>query len=405
MTAYFDCFSGIAGDMTVAALLDAGAPFDELERRLATLNLPGYELRVERVTRAAIGGLHFRVITDDPPAHPHGHHHGHHHHGRHLSDVAAIITASDLPSAVKENATAVFRRLAEAEARVHDMPVEDVHFHEVGAVDSIVDIVGACAALDLLGVTRVTASPLPTGRGMLRMAHGLMPLPAPATAELCKGIPTYPVDVEGELVTPTGAALLAELADGFGPPPAMTAEATGYGAGTKDMGDRPNLLRVTLGREDSGAGWISEDLFLLESNIDDMEPQLLGHFMDRCFEAGALDVTFTPAQMKKGRPAVIVSVLCDAARRDTLLDLYARETSTLGIRVLPVRRVRLDRAFRTVETPYGPVSVKTAALPGGGAKARPEYESARAAAEKAGVPVADVMCAALAAWEAFGAKR
>lgn len=398
MTAHFDCFSGIAGDMTVAALLDAGAPLDELKRRLSTLNLSGYEIRVERVTRAAISGLHFRVLTDDPPAHPHGDHHHHHHHGRHLSEIEAMIAAADLPAPVEENATAVFRRLGEAEAKVHNMPVEEVHFHEVGAVDSIVDIVGACVALDLLGITRITASALPVGHGTVRMAHGLMPLPAPATAELCRGIPTYPVDVEGELVTPTGAALLAVLCDSFGPPPAMTAEATGYGAGTKDFGERPNLLRVTLGRETGAAtGWLSEPLLLLESNIDDMPPQMLGHFMDRCFALGALDVTFTPAQMKKNRPGVTVSVLCDAGHRATLLDLFAAETTTLGVRVLPVERVSLPREICSVETPYGPVDVKVATLPNGKTRSHPEYESARRAAESAGVPLAEVMRAATGA--------
>jgi uncharacterized protein (TIGR00299 family) protein len=402
MTAYFDCFSGIAGDMTVAALLDAGAPFEELERRLLSLGLPGYTLRVDAVTRSAIRGLHFLVVTDDPPAHSHGDDDSHgHHHGRHLSDIEAMIAGSDLSAPVKDNARAIFRRLGEAEAKVHGVPVESVHFHEVGAVDSIVDIVGACIALDLLGVTRIVASPLPVGHGMVRTAHGLMPIPAPATAALCAGIPTVPVDIEGELVTPTGAAILATLADAFGPPPPMTTTSVGYGAGTKDFPERPNLLRVVLGEERAAAtGWRSEELLLLESNIDDMTPQLLGHFMELCLEHGALDATLAPVQMKKNRPGVTVSVLCDAAHREGLLRLFARETSTLGVRVLPAHRLSLPRAIEIVETPYGPVEVKVAALPDGGRKAHPEYDSARAAATRAGVPLAEVMRVASAAWHA-----
>jgi uncharacterized protein (TIGR00299 family) protein len=386
VTVYFDCFSGIAGDMTVGALLDAGAPFDELQRRLATLNLPGYDLRTERVTRSGISGTHFRVLTEPAPERGHG---------RHLSDIEAMIGGGGLSSVVKENARAIFQRLGDAEAKVHGVPVERIHFHEVGAVDSIVDIVGACIALELLGVTRVTASALPVGRGMVRTEHGLMPIPAPATAALCVGIPTFPADVEGELVTPTGAAILATLAQSFGAPPAMTTAAIGYGAGSKDFPERPNLLRAVLGDDSSGApGWISEDIFLLESNLDDMTPQLMGDFMSRCFTEGALDVTLCPVQMKKNRPGVTVSVLCDQGRRAALLDLFATHTTTLGVRVLPVRRVSLPRTMEGVETPYGTVKVKIATLPNGGRKIHPEYESARAVAETAQAPVAEVMRAA-----------
>lgn len=399
MIAYFDCFSGIAGDMTVAALLDAGADWDEFQRRLALLGLPGFSLRRSRVTRTAISGVLFEVLADDPPS-AHDHHHVHHHHGRHLADIEALIGNSSLPARVVEDALAVFRALGEAEAAVHDVPVERIHFHEVGAVDSIVDIVGACICLDMLNVTRIEASALPVGRGLVRTAHGLMPIPAPATAHLCRDIPTYPVDVEGELVTPTGAALLATLASGFGPPPPMTARAVGYGAGSKDFGDRPNLLRVSLGDAGEGrGGWREETLLLLETDVDDTNPQVLPYVMDLCFEAGARDVTLAPVQMKKGRTGARVSVLCGRDARDAVLAVLARETTTLGVRVQEVQRHSLSRRFQTVETEYGAVTVKIAAIPGAGEKAHPEYESAREAARRANAPLRDVMAAALRAWE------
>jgi uncharacterized protein (TIGR00299 family) protein len=387
MTAYFDCFSGIAGDMTVAAMLDAGLDFERLRSELAKMHLHGYRLERSTVQRSAISGTHFKVITEDEPSD----HDGHHHHGRHLSDIEALINDSGLADEVKRNAVAVFRRLGEAEAKVHDVPVERIHFHEVGAVDSIVDIVGACIGLHALGVTRFTASPLPVGHGFVRTAHGLMPVPAPATAELCRDIPTYPVDVDGELVTPTGAALLATLADGFGPPPPMTGARIGYGAGARDLGERPNLLRLYLFDEAAASGWETRDLTVLETNIDDLNPQVYDWALERLFAAGALDVWLTPIQMKKNRPAVTLSVLCEPGDREAMLGILARETTTLGVRVSTVQRYALPREMRNVATPYGDIRVKVARLPGGGKKAHPEYEDVRRAAETHGVPLSEVL--------------
>lgn len=395
MIAYFDCFSGIAGDMTVAALLDAGLDWETLRSELHKLPLDGYEIQRSTVTRIAISATHFRVVTPDPPS-SHG---GHSHHGRHLSDIEAMISGSELAQAVKDNALAIFRKLGAAESHVHGVPVESIHFHEVGAVDSIVDIVGACIGFHTLGIDEIHASALPVGRGMVKTAHGLMPIPAPATAELCKGIPTYPVDVEGEFVTPTGAAILATLAKSFGAPPAISASRIGYGAGTKNFGERPNLLRVTLADEAKRPYWASERLCMLETNIDDMNPQIYEDVMERCFELGAMDVTFTPIQMKKNRPAVTVSVLCDESKRDDLLNALFVHTSSLGVRVGIVERVSLPREIVDGQTPFGVVKVKVARLPGGGKKVHAEYESAKAVASESGASLLEVMRAAEEAWK------
>jgi uncharacterized protein (TIGR00299 family) protein len=389
MIAYFDCFSGIAGDMTVAALLDAGLNWDALRAELGKLPLDGYEIERTTVTRSAISATYFRVVTTDKPSS-----HSAHHHGRHLSDIETMIAGGALPQTVRDNAIAIFRKLGEAEAHVHGVPIESIHFHEVGAVDSIVDIVGACIGFHEMGISQVYASPLPVGRGMVKTAHGLMPVPAPATAALCAGIPTYPVDVAGELVTPTGAAILATLAKSFGPPPPMSSTRIGYGAGTKDFGERPNLLRITLAAEESQTGSVTEQLLLLETNIDDMNPQVYDDVMRKCFDAGALDVTFTPVQMKKNRPAVTLSVLCDASRREEVLQTLFRHTTTLGIRVSAVERVSLAREIVQVETEFGTVTVKAGIVDADYTKVHAEYESARNAAEKSGAPVMEVMRAA-----------
>jgi len=370
VTAYFDCFSGIAGDMTVAALLDAGVNWDSFFAELGRMRLPGHEMSVRQTRRCGITASKFMVFA------PEEHHH------RHLKDIEEIIREAGYPNTVTDNALKVFRTLAEAEANVHGSTIEEVHFHEVGAVDSIVDIVGACIALEMLGITEIHASPLPTGRGFVKTQHGLMPVPAPATAELLKGIPIVPCDVEGELVTPTGAAILKALAAGFGSQPAMTVERIGYGAGTKDLGERPNLLRVLVGRSDTGKGWISERLLVVETNIDDMNPQVYDYVMDRLFRAGALDVWMTPAQMKKNRPGTTLGVLCRIPDRSAMLEILALETTTLGVRVSEVERVSLQREETTVDTPYGSLSAKRAILPDGTAKVRPEYDSMKRMAEE-----------------------
>lgn len=380
-TAYFDCFSGISGDMTVGALIDAGANFAEIRAQLARLNVPGYELTIEKVIKQGIGGTKFHVHVQDP---------GTRH--RRLSDIAALLQASGLEPSIQERTLAVFTRLAEAEATIHQTTVEEVHFHEVGAIDSIVDITGAVIGLRLLGVQRVLASAVNVGSGFIRAAHGVLPVPGPATAELLKGIPTYARGPDGELTTPTGAALLATLAEGFGPLPYLQVERIGYGAGTKDLPQAPNLLRVFVG-EDSTRG-DGDMITVLEANLDDMNPEWFAYAQEQLFAQGALDVFYTPIFMKKNRPATKLTVLCDSGQVDRLVDTLFRDTSTFGVRTYEVRRQKLYRNSQTVETPYGPVSVKIGRWRGQVVQVSPEYESCRQAAQRCRVPLKDVYQAA-----------
>ena len=390
--AYFDCFAGISGDMTLGALLDVGLPLADLQRALAGLNVPGWRLDATRVTRRGIAGAQVKVLVDEAADLPH----------RHLNDILSLLAASSLEEQVRRAAAAVFTRLAAAEAAVHGSDIAHVHFHEVGALDSIVDIVGAVAGLHLLGVERIVASPLPLGHGFVTAAHGLLPVPAPAVVQLLagRGIPVADRDVAGEMVTPTGAALLAELADEFGPYPAMTVRAAGFGAGQRDM-PFPNLLRLVLGDAAATPGQPPacdqiERLLLLETNIDDMNPELFGYISQRLFDAGALDVWLTPIYMKKGRPATLLSVLCALAQADWLTELVLTETTSLGLRRQEVERCCLPRTIERVDTPWGPVRVKVALLPNGQRKAAPEYEDCRALAEAHGVPLRTIYQAAVA---------
>lgn len=396
--AYFDCFAGISGDMTLGALLDAGLLVADLQRALNGLKVPGWRLDVARVTKQGIAGTQVKVLVDETADLPH----------RHLDDILALLAASDLDEVVRERATAVFRRLAAAEAAVHGSDIAHVHFHEVGALDSIVDIVGAVAGLHLLGVERIVASPLPLGHGFVRAAHGLLPVPAPAVVQLLagRGIPVRDRGDEmqtGELVTPTGAALLAELADEFGPYPPMTVHATGFGAGQRDM-PYPNLLRLVLGETDEApaaavsteAAYQADRLLLLETNIDDMNPEIFGYVSQRLFAAGALDVWLTPIYMKKGRPATLLTALCAAGQADRITELILQETTSLGLRRQEIERLCLPRTIEQVETPWGPVRVKIAYLPNGQRKAAPEYEDCQALAAQHGVPLRTVYQAASA---------
>jgi uncharacterized protein (TIGR00299 family) protein len=379
--AYFDCFSGISGDMTVGALIDAGLSFDELRGWLATLNLPGYELSIERVSKHGISGTKFHVQVHDP---------GPHH--RRLRDIEALIRASALERPVQERALAIFTQLAQAEATVHRIPVDQVHFHEVGAIDSIVDIVGAAIGLHLLGVQRVLASAVNVGAGFVRASHGVLPVPAPATAELLKGAPTYARGQDGELTTPTGAALLATLAESFGPIPQLRVDRIGYGAGTKDLPQAPNLLRVFLG-EDAERG-DADVIAVMEANLDDMNPEWFGYAQEKLFALGALDVFYTPIFMKKNRPATKLTVLCDPGRVEALASSFFRETSTFGVRTYEVRRQKLHRFSQSVETPYGPVSVKIGRWRGQIVQISPEYESCSEAARRTGAPLKAIYQAA-----------
>lgn len=387
-TLYFDCFAGISGDMTLGALVAAGADERELTERLRLLNLEGYELSFERVDRSGINAVRARVsATREEKKH------------RHLSHILRILEGSGLSDAVKERAGAIFRRLGEAEARVHGVAVERVHFHEVGAVDSIVDVVGACVGFELLGVERFLSSALHVGSGTVEMEHGRFPVPPPAVAELLRGAPVYATEIRGELVTPTGAAIVSALCESFGPLPAMRVEATGYGAGTRQYEKFPNVLRVLVGEtEDASMAACDERLLMVETNLDDASPQLLGHLMERAFACGALDCYFTPAQMKKGRPGVLVSILCRPEERERVFELLFAETPTLGARAYEVERRALERAAVTVETEYGAVEMKVRRMGERVLGATPEYEQCRAAAERAGVALREVQEAAAAAF-------
>ena len=376
-TLYFDCFSGISGDMSIGALIDAGASFEVLRTQLATLPLRGYELAIEKVTKQGIAGTKFHVHVHDP---------GTQH--RRLRDIEAILRASGLTPPLQARALEVFTRLAEAEATIHHTTIDQVHFHEVGAIDSIVDITGAVIGLDLLGVQRVLSSAVNVGAGFVRAAHGVLPVPGPATAELLKGAPTYARGQDGELTTPTGAALLASLAENFGPLPYLCVERIGYGAGTKDLPQAPNLLRVFIG-EDSMRG-DADMITVLEANIDDMNPEWFEFAQEQLFAKGALDVFYTPIFMKKNRPATKLTVLGESNKLDLIVATLFRETSTFGVRTYEVRRQKLRRCLQMVETPYGSIAVKIGEWQGQVVQISPEYESCCQAARRCAVPLKEV---------------
>ena len=388
--AYFDCFSGVSGDMTLGALLACGADETELRERLGALNVPGYELHIRRVTRQGITATDVDVHLIEAEQG----------HGRHLSDIAAILDSSALPPGVRQKALAIFTRLADAEAKIHGTTREQIHFHEVGAVDAIVDIVGSCLLLDMLGVERVVTSSIPCGHGTIKCQHGIMPVPAPATMELLQGFPVHSVDIKGELVTPTGAALLTTLSDPTtaGKMPAMRVLTSGFGAGKKQFKpDMPNLLRVILGETEEAA--IGEDktpqtVAVLETNLDDQNPEGFDLLMERAFAAGALDVFFTPIQMKKNRPATLLTVLCPPDKADALAALLFRETGTFGIRAREQRRYTLDRSWRTVTTEFGDIRLKAGTWLGEEVTVAPEYEDCKRAALAHDVPLRRVYEAA-----------
>lgn len=373
--------------MILGAMVAAGVDPNALRQELSRLNVDGFNINFETVDRSGLSATYARVET----AHEHKH--------RHLSDIKQIIESSAVSEAAKKLAIQIFTRLAEAEARVHNEPIDHVHFHEVGALDAIVDIVGAAICVDLLKIDRFVSSPLHVGSGTIQMAHGRFPVPPPAVAELLKGVPFYSTDIQGELLTPTGAAIITTVCHEFGPIPQMKTETTGYGAGTRQYKDFPNVLRVMLG-ETEADGATDENLWMLETNIDDMSPQLLGHVMDRAFELGALDCYFTSVQMKKNRPGVLLSLLCGKEEKATLMNLLFTETTTLGVRSYEVARRALRRSMERVETQYGPIDVKVAHLNGRIVNEMPEFEQVRAAANKAGVPVKVVEEAARAAKKA-----
>ena len=386
MLAYWDVFVGISGDMMLGALVDAGLPLEALQETITALGLnDAVQVQVRQVRKGALTGTKVDVIVQAPHDERH----------RRLRDVLALIENASLPPEVRERSARVFQRLAEAEARVHGVTAEEVRFHEVGALDAIVDVVGTVAGLVALGVTRVTASPIPLSRGFADTAHGPVPVPAPATVALLTGVPVRGLDLEGETVTPTGAALITTLAEAFGPPPPMIFQQVGYGAGTWDL-PLPNMVRLLLGDPlATAAGLEAQTLSLLSTNVDDMPGEWFGPLFDQLLAAGALDVWFTPIQMKKNRPGVTINVLADPARIPALRLILLRETTTLGIREEAVTRWHLFREIRTVQTPWGEVRVKVARLPDGTEKASPEFDDCLRLAQAHQVPLRQVYLAAL----------
>ncbi len=381
---YFDCFSGISGDMTVGALIDAGADFNVIQEMLQSLDVPGFSVSIEKVVKAGITATQFQVHVDDHHPHPH----------RHLRHVVEIIQRGNLPDTVRADAIATFEILAEAEATVHGTTIEKVHFHEVGAIDSIVDIVAAHFALHLLGVDKVYASALHVGYGTVKCAHGVMPVPAPATALLLKGVPAYGGDVEGELVTPTGAALIKQRAAAFGSAPQMTVESIGYGSGTKDIPGRANVLRVMIGTEAADMPGY-EPITVLEAHVDDMNPELLPPLMESLLAAHARDVFLTPIIGKKGRPAHLITVLCDSLYIADLTAVMFHSSTTLGMRIREEKRLVLARDWASVKTAWGSIRIKRGMFQDTCNSVAPEFEDCKALAEAAGIPVRKVYEAAL----------
>lgn len=375
-TLYFDCFAGASGDMILGALISAGVDPEALREQLALLDVEGFAIEFEQVDRSGLSCTYARVAIK--PEHVH----------RHLDDVLKIIYDSRLNQLVKARAAKIFSRLAEAEAKIHKQPLEKIHFHEVGALDAIVDVVGAAICFDLLAIDRFVCSPLHVGSGMVEMAHGRFPVPPPAVTELLKAAPVYATEIKGELVTPTGAAIIASVCEEYGAIPMMKLERTGYGAGSRTYENFPNALRVLIGEEHSLETRNSklETLWMLETNIDDLSPQVFGHVMERALQLGALDCYFTPIQMKKNRPGVLLSVLCRGSEREAVTQMLFAETTTIGIRSYQVERQALERHVVQVETQYGPIDVKVARMNGHVVNEMPEFDQVQAAALRAQVP-------------------
>jgi uncharacterized protein (TIGR00299 family) protein len=397
-TLYFDCFSGVAGDMVLGALLDAGLPLDDLRRALGSLAVDREAVWTERVTRAGVTATKFHVRGEDRPAdQPHGHHDHHHdHQHRTVEEIHCLIAGSALSAGAKARAKDLFTRLGEVEAAIHGTTLDTVHLHEVGALDSIIDIAGTVFALEEMGIDRVVSSPLNVGSGTVTSAHGVFPVPVPAAARLLEGRPVYAGTQTGELVTPTGALIITSYADSFGPVPPMTLKKVGYGAGTRDIKETPNVLRVLIG--EAAAAAQSHSVVVIEAEIDDMNPQIFGLLMDRLLAEGALDVFYTPIQMKKNRPGTLMTIVAPPDARDRLTSTVFRETTTIGVRYREMVRECLDRETVSVTTPYGPVAMKVARQRGEVLNASPEFEDCARLAAATGVPVKDVQAAAIKAW-------
>ncbi len=382
-TAYLDAFSGLSGDMIVGAILDCGADFAEFERAMTTVAIKGYRLSTRRKVSSGISALKFDVEVTEPQPE------------RHFGEIRAMIVSSKLAETVKKPAIAIFEVLAEAEAKIHNTTPDHVHFHEVGAVDSIIDIIGTAWGLEQLGVGEVIVSPLPMGHGFTRSQHGVIPVPAPATAQLLTGFAVKVGDGAAEMVTPTGAAVVRALARSAEIPFNFEVEKIGYGAGTRDLEDRPNVLRLMLGRTRTTLD--TDEMLEISANIDDMNPQIYDHVMDRLFAAGARDVTLTPTIMKKGRPAITLSVIAEPTNRDALAEIIFAETSTIGLRFHPVARLKVHREIQEVETRWGKIRVKISGGSGQPLTISPEYDDCRRIAAQHGVPLRVVIDEARAA--------
>lgn len=409
---YFDCFAGAAGDMIVGALLDAGCDFQELEKQLSKLGLHEYSLGKRPVHRAGIGGIKFDVNLGEAEHHGHGHDHDHHehehehehghehhHHPHHrsLSDILTMIDQADLPARAAERARKVFTRLGHAEAAAHRCHIDEVHFHEVGAVDSIVDIVGTCLALELMGIDTIYSSPIPLGSGTVKCAHGTIPVPAPATAELLRGFQTTPGLLAHEMTTPTGAAILTALAENIGPMPEMDIQRIGYGAGSRDFEQLPNLLRIFVGAPSQQS--TSDTVVEIAANIDDCSSEILAATMESLLAAGCLDAWTVPVTMKKSRPAWQLSVLCHPADVEAAEQILFSETTTFGIRRHLCQRTKLQREFKTVETAYGAIRVKLGRKGNEVYTISPEFADCQSAAQTHHVPVRQVLDEARAAYQ------
>ena len=375
---YFDCVGGASGDMILGSLVALGAPLPEIERRLKALPLRGISLTASTVKRHGFDALRLEVRTEETKAH------------RHFTEIRRMLEGGLLPARVLRRSLGAFELLGRCEAEVHGTALEQVHFHEVGALDAIVDIVGTAWALEILNVERCHASVIPQGRGFVKAAHGTLPIPAPATVRILEGVPVRFTEIEAELTTPTGAALLRTLCDTIGEPVGMTPRRTGVATGARDLAERPNILRALLG-EPLASGKDAGAVEVFETTIDDMNPQLYGHLTESLFQSGAREVYLTPVQMKKGRPGILVTAICDGARAHAVLERLFAESTTLGVRVRHEGRVELTRSVAEVETPVGRLRVKTAILPGGEERRMPEYEDLRRIAQESGRPLVEVM--------------
>jgi uncharacterized protein (TIGR00299 family) protein len=401
---YFDCFNGASGDMVLGALLDAGLPIEDLRQALGSLAIDGASISASRVLRAGVSATKFKVEEHDASAHIHVHQHAHapaavapHHHAhRSLAQINDLIGKSALSPAAQARAKKLFHRLGEAEAAIHQIPIDKIHLHEVGALDSIIDIVGAVFALEWFRADRIFSSPLNVGGGMVHSAHGHFPVPAPATVTLLGSAPVYSSGVQSELVTPTGALLVTSYATSFGPVPAMKIDRVGYGAGDRDLPGTPNVLRVLIGESTDRPG--TEQILVLECEIDDMNPQIFGAVMDRLYAAGALEVYFASVQMKKNRPGTLLTILSRPDQRQELTSLVFRETTTIGVRYHEVTRERLEREMVEVVTPLGTVRFKVARLGGAVVNASPEFEDCLRVASERNVPLKDVQAIAIKAY-------